>query len=154
MRRAGLLCLMLVLTPPSIEDRHEAGEAFSPLYARRLSLSIGGMDRGDRREPERLAGRFTARDFVASANPASACLGSVCSRSYCLGSVCLGSGCLGSACGTSQCIGSLCAASACGGSLCVASGCLGSVCGGSICVGSLCGRGCALEPGWDGEPEG
>lgn len=117
-----------------------AGDApYSPLFARRLELGIGAMDRGE--EPVYQAALQIydrSVETVLSLNPVSFCAGSACLGSFCGGSACLLSKCAGSACANSTCVGSGCAVSACMGSACGASLCVGSGCLGSACVGSAC----------------
>ena len=119
--------------------RHFAVEGpaeFSPLFARRLDLGIERLDQpADRVFTVAMERVSQPADFIASGNPYSYCLGSLCGGSTCLGSACIGSTCLGSGC----------SGSTCAGSACLGSSCVGSVCIGSRCVGSVC-SGCAIEP--------
>lgn len=141
--RAASLVLVLMLgvwhvsaTVPA--DRSETSE-FSPLFERRLEVSLESMDA----PPERDLLAYTERlhrDVMSpiSGNPLSVCVGSACIVSVCFGSACLNSRCLGSTCIVSGCGGSACVTSGCAGSACIASACAGSVCVGSTCLGSAC----------------
>ncbi|MGH9870736.1 MAG: hypothetical protein ACREAA_21575 [Candidatus Polarisedimenticolia bacterium] len=116
------------------KEREADDDLFSPLFARRLEVGVGGLDGPrDTVQVARLQ-RMQADKVLTplSFNPVSACLGSLC-----LGSACISSFCLGSACINSKCLGSGCVASVCGGS-----GCAMSVCGGSACAVSACASAC------------
>ena len=103
-------------------------EEFSPLFSRRLEAGVAGMDAPPDRVRIAAMSRYEDTEVVASAQPASVCVGSACIYSYCFGSACVQSHCLGSACSGSGCLGSLCGGSGCLGSACLGSGCLGSAC--------------------------
>ena len=140
----------------SPETLDPSAEVFSPLFERRLEVSIGNMDDPPERMHMAILPPFyrdeppesPIPETPASGNPLSVCFGSACLGSVCLGSGCISSKCLGSACVTSgcavsgcitsACAGSTCAGSACLGSLCFGSGCAGSVCAGTACLGSAC----------------
>jgi hypothetical protein len=119
-------------------EPRDAG-SWSPLFARRLELGVGAMDRVQAPDV-RMAYQIVNQpdETVLSLNPVSFCAGSACLGSFCGGSACLLSKCMGSACANSTCVGSGCAVSACVGSACGTSLCVGSVCLGSACVGSSC----------------
>lgn len=139
---------------------------FSPLFERRLEVSISNLDGSPERVHMAILPPMMREDppespipeTPASGNPLSVCVASVCLGSVCLGSVCVTSQCVSSGCVNSACVlsgctssgcaGSVCAGSACAGSVCFGSGCVGSVCAGTGCLGSACTR-CTSE-GRDG----
>jgi hypothetical protein len=137
MRRVTVLltcCLILMACQPALAD-----DPVSPLYEARRDATLAQWDGG----VEKVMPDGEDPGWWPSLNPASYCLGSVCTRSYCIGSVCLGSTCVGSGC-----LGSQCAGSGCVGSLCLGSACGGSICGGSACLGTtLCDRMCGPDMG-------
>jgi hypothetical protein len=116
-------CLVVAICSPVF-----AGDPVSPLFGERLGETLDGWERGAV-TPRQDVGDPTW--VLASANPWSACLGSICLNSTCLGSLCVNSGCLGSGCAGSTCAGSIC---------------FGSVCGASACYGTtLCARYCGSD---------